>query len=104
MITIHLVGPAPADTDTRLTRQLNHRVIYDRLSEELERARRYKHPLSVVLCDFDHFKEVKYSMRRPEEYGRKVSPGDLLVHERLVTLTHGRPSAEVPVGATPAAT
>ena len=41
-----------------LTRQLNHRVIYDRLTEELERARRYKYPLSVVLCDFDHFKEV----------------------------------------------
>jgi two-component system, cell cycle response regulator len=41
-----------------LTRQLNHRVIYDRLTEELERARRYKYPLSVVLCDFDHFKEI----------------------------------------------
>ncbi|HEY0510838.1 MAG TPA: diguanylate cyclase [Thermoanaerobaculia bacterium] len=41
-----------------LTRQLNHRVIYSRLTEELERARRYKYPLSVVLCDFDHFKEI----------------------------------------------
>jgi two-component system, cell cycle response regulator len=41
-----------------LTRQLNHRAIYDRLTEELERARRYRHPLSVVLCDLDHFKEV----------------------------------------------
>jgi diguanylate cyclase (GGDEF)-like protein len=41
-----------------LTRQLNHRVIYDRLTEELDRARRYKYPLSVVLCDFDHFKEI----------------------------------------------
>jgi two-component system cell cycle response regulator len=41
-----------------LTRQLNHRVIYDRLTEELERARRYRLPLSVVLCDFDHFKEI----------------------------------------------
>jgi two-component system cell cycle response regulator len=41
-----------------LTRQLNHRVIYGRLTEELERARRYKYPLSVVLCDFDHFKEI----------------------------------------------
>jgi two-component system, cell cycle response regulator len=41
-----------------LTRQLNHRAIYDRLTEELERARRYKYPLSVILCDLDHFKEV----------------------------------------------
>jgi two-component system cell cycle response regulator len=41
-----------------LTRQLNHRATYDRLFEELERARRYHHPLSVVLCDFDDFKGV----------------------------------------------
>lgn len=41
-----------------LTRQLNHREIYARLTEELERARRYRLPLSVVLCDFDHFKEI----------------------------------------------
>ncbi|HEX3125871.1 MAG TPA: diguanylate cyclase [Thermoanaerobaculia bacterium] len=41
-----------------LTRQLNHRAIYERLTEELERARRYRYPLSVILCDMDHFKEV----------------------------------------------
>jgi two-component system cell cycle response regulator len=41
-----------------LTRQLNHRAIYDRLTEELERSRRYRYPLSVILCDFDFFKEV----------------------------------------------
>jgi hopanoid C-3 methylase len=28
----------------------------------------------------DHFKEVTYSMRRPEEYPRKMKPQDLLVH------------------------
>jgi two-component system cell cycle response regulator len=41
-----------------LTRQLNHRAIYERLTEELERARRYNYPLTVILCDIDHFKEV----------------------------------------------
>jgi|CXWL01.1.fsa_nt_gi two-component system cell cycle response regulator len=41
-----------------LTRLLNHRAIYERLTEELSRARRYGHALSVVLCDFDHFKRV----------------------------------------------
>jgi two-component system cell cycle response regulator len=41
-----------------LTRQLNHRAIYERLTEEMERARRYKNPLSVILCDLDEFKEV----------------------------------------------
>jgi hopanoid C-3 methylase len=28
----------------------------------------------------DHFKEVKYSLRRPEEYQKKMKPQDLLVH------------------------
>jgi magnesium-protoporphyrin IX monomethyl ester (oxidative) cyclase len=28
----------------------------------------------------DHFKEVKYSMRRPSEYKKKMKPQDLLVH------------------------
>jgi two-component system cell cycle response regulator len=41
-----------------LTRALNHRAIHDRLAEELERARRYDHPLSVIICDLDHFKRV----------------------------------------------
>jgi two-component system, cell cycle response regulator len=44
-----------------LTRQLNHRVIYERLNEELERAARYKTPLSVVLCDLDRFKQINDS-------------------------------------------
>jgi two-component system cell cycle response regulator len=45
-------------THDSLTRVLNHRAIHDRLAEEIERARRYKHPLAVVLCDLDHFKRI----------------------------------------------
>ena len=41
-----------------LTRVLNHRAIHERLAEELARAERYGHPLTVVLCDLDHFKAV----------------------------------------------
>jgi two-component system cell cycle response regulator len=41
-----------------LTRQLNHRAIFDRLTEELERSRRYNQPLTIVLSDLDHFKQV----------------------------------------------
>jgi diguanylate cyclase (GGDEF)-like protein len=41
-----------------LTRQLNHRATYERLIEELARAERYLQPLSIVLCDFDQFKQV----------------------------------------------
>jgi len=40
----------------------------------------------------DHFKDVKYAMRRPEDYERKLKPSELLVHERPVTLTLSRPA------------
>jgi two-component system cell cycle response regulator len=41
-----------------LTRALNHRAIHERLGEELERASRYHHPVTVVLADLDFFKRV----------------------------------------------
>jgi hypothetical protein len=31
----------------------------------------------------DHDKEVKYAMRRPEEYQRKLNPSELMVHVSL---------------------
>jgi two-component system, cell cycle response regulator len=44
-----------------LTRLLNHRAIYERLEEELQRGHRFGHPVSVVICDLDHFKRVNDS-------------------------------------------
>ena len=41
-----------------LTGLYNHRTFYERLDEELVRARRYDAPLSVVLIDLDDFKTV----------------------------------------------
>ena len=41
-----------------LTRLLNRRTVHMRLCEELDRARRYDLPLSIVLCDLDHFKTI----------------------------------------------
>jgi len=41
-----------------LTKLLNRRTVHQRLSEEWERARRYGGPLSVLLADLDHFKQV----------------------------------------------
>ncbi|MFQ5574686.1 MAG: diguanylate cyclase, partial [Terriglobia bacterium] len=39
-----------------LTEVFNHRYFQDRLAEELRRAERYVHPLSLILVDIDNFK------------------------------------------------
>ncbi len=41
-----------------LTGVLNRRAILDRLKEEISRSRRTGAPLSVAMCDLDHFKQV----------------------------------------------
>lgn len=41
-----------------LTGLYNHRYFREQLSNELERAQRYDGPVSVLLLDVDHFKEV----------------------------------------------
>ncbi|HKZ77023.1 MAG TPA: GGDEF domain-containing protein [Pyrinomonadaceae bacterium] len=41
-----------------LTGLYNHRTFYERLDEELKRAKRYQSPLSIVLIDLDNFKSV----------------------------------------------
>ena len=50
-----------ATTDA-LTELLNHRVLHDRLVEEVARARRHGHPLSVAVFDIDNFKQVNDTM------------------------------------------
>jgi two-component system, cell cycle response regulator len=44
-----------------LTGIYNRGYIASRFPEEIARARRYKRPLSVVMCDIDHFKRVNDS-------------------------------------------
>jgi diguanylate cyclase (GGDEF)-like protein len=39
-----------------LTGLYNHRYFYDRLAEEIERAKRYGNSFSLVMIDIDHFK------------------------------------------------
>jgi two-component system cell cycle response regulator len=41
-----------------LTGCYNRGFLTERLPEEISRARRYGHDLSLVICDLDHFKEV----------------------------------------------
>ena len=48
-----------------LTGTSNRRDLIERLPSEVERARRYKHPLSVVMCDIDHFKRINDTHGHP---------------------------------------
>src|SRR6202011_1492247 len=41
-----------------LTGAYNRRYLMEQLPRELERCRRYASPLSVLMCDVDHFKEI----------------------------------------------
>ncbi len=41
-----------------LTGAYNRRYLLEQLPREFERCRRYAYPLSVVMCDIDHFKHV----------------------------------------------
>lgn len=41
-----------------LTSLLNHRAVQQRLKDEFARAQRYNEPLSVIMVDIDHFKDV----------------------------------------------
>jgi two-component system, cell cycle response regulator len=41
-----------------LTGTFNRRYLLEQLPRELERCRRYGYPLSVLMCDIDHFKTI----------------------------------------------
>lgn len=56
-----------------LTGLWNHRVIFERLSEEMNRSLRDGTPLSVILADVDHFKKVN------DTFGHLA--GDLVLKE-----------------------
>ncbi len=50
-----------ANTDA-LTECLNRRAMIEKLRDELDRASRYNHGLSLLMIDLDHFKEINDSM------------------------------------------
>ncbi|MEN8259623.1 MAG: GGDEF domain-containing protein [Pseudomonadota bacterium] len=49
-----------------LTGAFNRRRLYEALDYEIERSRRYRSHLSMILCDLDHFKQVNDSFGHDE--------------------------------------
>ncbi len=62
-----------------LTSSYNRAYLTEHLPQEIKRATRYERPLSVVLCDIDHFKEVN------DNYGHQV--GDRVLRKFVQCLT-----------------
>jgi len=75
-------------TTDGLTGLNNHRNFQEILSKELERARRYKHPLSLLLMDIDHFKSFN------DTYGHPV--GDLVLKEISVCIQKSIRTNDIP--------
>jgi diguanylate cyclase (GGDEF)-like protein len=66
-----------SNTD-ELTKLFNRRYLIQRLEEELKRIQRYNYPLSCIMLDLDHFKQVN------DKFGH--AHGDLVL-EQLSFLT-----------------
>lgn len=64
----------------KLTGLYNRRKLDDALAQEVIRSERYHRPLSVILIDIDHFKNVN------DTYGHQV--GDTVLMESAARLTH----------------
>ncbi|HHN65991.1 MAG TPA: diguanylate cyclase [Nitrospirae bacterium] len=49
-----------------LTGLYNHRYFQELLDKELSRARRYNHPISLIMLDIDHFKRINDTYGHPQ--------------------------------------
>lgn len=69
---LHAAMSRAAETDA-LTGVSNRRALVDRLERELQRAKRYRHPLALLFFDIDRFKTFN------DTYGHQF--GDLVLQE-----------------------
>src|SRR5262249_10289356 len=67
-----------ATTDP-LTGIANRRKMTDQIAHELERARRFKHPLSLLMIDIDHFKRIN------DTFGHEVGDKAIVAVAKLLT-------------------
>jgi diguanylate cyclase (GGDEF)-like protein len=65
LLTVNSKLEQLATTDP-LTGIANRRRMTEQISKELDRARRYKHPLALLMVDIDHFKRIN------DTYGHEV--------------------------------
>ncbi len=61
-----------------LTKLYNSRYFYNQLDLEVDRCNRYKHPLGLLLCDIDHFKEYN------DTHGHLAGDKVLVVFGRII--------------------
>ena len=70
-----------------LTQLLNRRVLVERLSQEVERARRYDGKITLLMIDLDHFKRVN------DQYGHLV--GDDVLRDVATLLKNALRAVDV---------
>ncbi len=61
-----------------LTKSLTRHYFLELAEQEIERAKRYGHPLSVMMMDIDHFKNVN------DQYGHRVGDEALITFAEVV--------------------
>ncbi len=61
-----------------LTGVYNRRYLMEQLAKELERSARYHHPLSLILCDVDHFKRIN------DNYGHQCGDETLVQFSQVL--------------------
>ena len=69
-----------ARTDS-LTGLCNRQYLMERLEDEMSRTRRYKRPLSLIMLDIDHFKEIN------DDYGHLAGDAVLVSTASIVSST-----------------